>query len=462
MVLRFFGRKTDPEMVNRLITAHGGYTSTGLYYWQTLANIYEYNQKYVDAQSRMLTQAEMDEITETIEKKRIPVIIQVDMNPNTLKSDMHFVVAYGWDGTHLQIADPWTGETYALRTKYFGKYVTSLRRGIYRYVIFAPKDYDGGASTQEPEKPQETQPVKPQEAFGVDVARYQGNIDFGKLKNAADFVIMKATENVGYTDPYFERNKKEAKKHGMVKGYYHFARGTDAKKEADYFLQVVGDLDKHDLLVLDWEIDHADADGWCRKWLDRVYEKTGVKPLLYTGMARANAISWDKVRAGDHGLWVARYPYEDDGKTRLSINLNHFSTYVMHQYSSKGRVDGISGNVDMNVCPYGLDVLKKYGAKGSVSVEQPEPTPEPAPTDCKEAEAQAKKYKEKYEEKKSQLKSQEQLTEAVAKERDEARAALEAEKKTRIAAQNETKTLKAKVSSMKKDMDVIDDLASKW
>lgn len=74
---------------------------------------------------------------------------------------------------------------------------------------------------------------------GIDVSRYQGNIDWAKVKaSGITFVFIKATEGRTYVDPNFEKNVTGALAAGMMVGTYHFFRGTTAeiaKAEAAHY-----------------------------------------------------------------------------------------------------------------------------------------------------------------------------------------------------------------------------------
>ncbi|MDK6430153.1 GH25 family lysozyme, partial [Enterococcus faecalis] len=67
---------------------------------------------------------------------------------------------------------------------------------------------------------------------------------------------------------------------------YHYAheigfQGT-AEQEAEFFLQNVAGYIGKAILILDWESDNKHDVAWAKRWLDTVYEKTGIKPLFYT------------------------------------------------------------------------------------------------------------------------------------------------------------------------------------
>ena len=69
---------------------------------------------------------------------------------------------------------------------------------------------------------------------GIDVSRYQGNIDWAKVKaSGMTFVFIKATEGQTYTDPNFQKNVSGALAAGMLVGTYHFFRATSTDGAKD-------------------------------------------------------------------------------------------------------------------------------------------------------------------------------------------------------------------------------------
>ncbi len=200
----------------------------------------------------------------------------------------------------------------------------------------------------------------------LDVSHYQnqaGPIDWAKVRAAGyEAVYIKATEALTSKDAYYTKNISDARKAGFVVGSYHFARANDATKEADFFLSVVGQMQDYDFLVLDWEIEASDPDGWCRTFLDRCFEKTGVRPLLYTNEDRVVRINWKKVVAGNYGLIAAKYGDNDavleDNEIAKS---DEFPFVAIQQFTSNMTVPGVTGRVDANVGNLTIEALKKYG-----------------------------------------------------------------------------------------------------
>jgi hypothetical protein len=123
---------------------------------------------------------------------------------------------------------------------------------------------------------------------GIDVSRYQGKIEWAKVKQAGiRFAFIKATEGTDYVDPYFAVNWDEAREKGIARGAYHFFRpAQDGKAQAEHFLKQVkwtkGDLPP----VLDLEVtDEVTAAAIRREaleWLETVENATGMRPLVYT------------------------------------------------------------------------------------------------------------------------------------------------------------------------------------
>ncbi|WEV40375.1 GH25 family lysozyme [Lactobacillus sp. ESL0681] len=194
----------------------------------------------------------------------------------------------------------------------------------------------------------------PKTLNGVDEASYQAGIDNGKV--ASDFVIVKATEGTGYTNPAMTSQLNSAKKAGKKIGLYHFADGANYQAEADYFLRTAKPYLKNAVLVLDYEGAVVPMCGvsWAKKWLDYVYKKTGTKPLIYMGLADENAYDWSSI-SSKYYLWVAQYntmsPQYGYKPRKLYGTLRNWSEskLAIFQYTSTGRLSGWNGDLDLNV-----------------------------------------------------------------------------------------------------------------
>ena len=213
---------------------------------------------------------------------------------------------------------------------------------------------------------------------GIDVSHYQDGINLAKIQ--ADFVIMKATEGTSFVDNCCDSHYQEAKKAGKLLGVYHFARGKgDGTEEAEYFLNNIEGYIGESVLVLDFEYTTKPSSkdvAWCKKWLDTVYEKTGVRPLIYMSHSVTRYTDWSSV-AKDYGLWVARYASNQivNGYQKEPWLGNEgtgaFSIVAIHQYTSTGRLSGWKGNLDLDIAYMTKEAWGKYArVNGSTVIDK--------------------------------------------------------------------------------------------
>lgn len=213
----------------------------------------------------------------------------------------------------------------------------------------------------------------------IDVSQWQGVIDWKAVKKAGiDIAIIKMSGGDAglYTDSKANANYYGAKAAGVALGMYHFAGGVNPENEADFFIASCSPLEQNDVLVLDWEVGNPDPVGWCARFVQRVIDRTGVKPLIYMNTSTENAHNWQPVIDKNIGLWVADYRFGPEA----NVPIRRWPTYVMHQYTSSGTVTGIAGRVDMNEWFGTVAQFKKYGYQPAPQpTPPPEPTPEPTP-----------------------------------------------------------------------------------
>ena len=218
---------------------------------------------------------------------------------------------------------------------------------------------------------------------GIDVSTWQA---VGTGDGDYDFVICKATEGVGYTDPKCDQHYQRAKSQGKLLGVYHFARPgcNDAISEADWFVSQIQGYIGEAILVLDWEVEATWNVAWAKQWLDRVYEKTGVKPLIYASGAVITGNDWSSVVKGDYGLWIAYWPnqyqYSNDWPTdpsQMTYGIGAWPFWAIWQFSSR------NGTLDCDVANMDRNGWMKYAAKNGKAEPAPTPTPAPKPEPAK-------------------------------------------------------------------------------
>lgn len=223
--------------------------------------------------------------------------------------------------------------------------------------------------------------------IAIDVSKWQGDIDWPRVTAPIAMIKMTGGDDGLYVDSKANRNYYQAKANGKAIGMYHFAGGKDAANEADFFIAACSPLEQDDVLALDWELNgHPDPVGWCRTFIQRVVERTGIRPLFYTNASRLTAdrdaqnitryLDWTPVVNQNVGLWVAHYGIDPAD----NVPIKWFPTYAMHQYTSTGRMPGIAGDVDLNVFFGSVVQFKKYGYNVvNPPVPQPPAIPDPIP-----------------------------------------------------------------------------------
>lgn len=216
---------------------------------------------------------------------------------------------------------------------------------------------------------------------GIDISNYQKGLNLASVP--CDFVIVKATEGTYMVQDTCDPWVQEAKRLGKKWGFYHFAGGGDAIAEADFFVKNCANYFGEGIPVLDYEMYGRKGTAWVKRFLDRVYEKTKVRCMVYTSRSVLTEENWSAI-APNHALWVAQYPnynhtgYQSDPWFPAG-SIGAFKFVTMHQYTSSGRLSGWNGNLDLNIAYLdrnGWDAIAR-GDRGTAS--NPAPTP-PKPT----------------------------------------------------------------------------------
>lgn len=193
--------------------------------------------------------------------------------------------------------------------------------------------------------------------LGIDISHHQGAPDLAAVRRSGRrFVVVKATEGTGYTDPQFAASRSRAHAAGLVVGLYHFARAGDAHAEASAFAHAVGGLQPGEFVVLDWEVTAPDPAGWCATWLAATRDALGVTPLIYLNQSARDGSDWTRVVRSGVPLWLARY----DGSTD-ACGSGRWPAPAMKQYSESGTVPGVAGPVDLDVFYGTEDELRAHG-----------------------------------------------------------------------------------------------------
>lgn len=197
--------------------------------------------------------------------------------------------------------------------------------------------------------------------YGLDVSKYQKNIDWSRLALRASarglitkqgaylqpvlFIVVKSTQGTTLRNSYFESQFRGAKRHGIVRGAYHFlSPNSPGEEQARYFIAntplEAGDMPP----VLDLEInprvmrrDHTRIVRIAKEWLLAVERHYGTKPIIYT----YDNYYRDYMHGhgfDDYEFWIANYSNEP----------RHADCEIW-QFSQTGKAEGIGHAVDLNL-----------------------------------------------------------------------------------------------------------------
>ena len=188
--------------------------------------------------------------------------------------------------------------------------------------------------------------------IGIDVSKWQGDINFKKVKEAgATFVMIRVGLQQGVQgeyilDPYFKKNIEKAIENNLKVGVYFYSY-ADSKKEAEHqanwVLKQIKDYEVVLPIAFDWEcynnfnemeLSLFGLNEVAETFLDRIEEK-GYDGMLYGSKNYLNSI-W---KYHEYDVWLAHYTNETD----------YDSEYVMWQLCQDGQIDGINTPVDINV-----------------------------------------------------------------------------------------------------------------
>lgn len=192
---------------------------------------------------------------------------------------------------------------------------------------------------------------------GVDVSTHQKEIDWPAVAaDGVDFAMLRLghrgyTEGGLFLDQTFEQNLRGALDAGLDVGVYFFSQAVtpeEAEEEADYVLEILDGQTLAFPVAFDWEPilgDEARTDGLegetmtrCAAAFCKRIEDAGYRPAVYFNQTQGY-LHYDLRELTDYELWLAEYDAEP-------AFYYHFDLW---QYSHTGRVDGIQGDVDLDL-----------------------------------------------------------------------------------------------------------------
>ena len=193
---------------------------------------------------------------------------------------------------------------------------------------------------------------------GVDVSRFQGDIDWEKVKgDGIEFAMIRAgyrgsSEGKLLEDDKFVDNIEGALENGIEVGVYFYSQAVnkeEALEEAQILLDMIEPYHVTYPVVIDIESAETDNARTSELSTDEYEEAAkafcetvkaaGYKPMIY-GNVKSYTLLMDAIDVDDYDIWIAYY----------GVPLYYPYHFNMWQYSSTGKVNGIDGNVDLNIC----------------------------------------------------------------------------------------------------------------
>ncbi len=199
---------------------------------------------------------------------------------------------------------------------------------------------------------------------GIDVSAYQGKIDWSKVSKDADFAIVRVLECYSGEDKYGKTNLKGCEENNLSAGCYWFSYALTPEEAAAEAQQVVDILDKYKkefdfkleypvFIDIEWPKQVALGEEKIREIIDAaaaVIENHG-----YTFGVYINSGNYNMVKGCGYPLWMTssesynnKTDFDQFKKESFSVIYKTDNERAIWQYSQRGKIDGISGEVDIN------------------------------------------------------------------------------------------------------------------
>ena len=200
---------------------------------------------------------------------------------------------------------------------------------------------------------------------GIDVSKWQGDINWAKVKAAGiKFAMIRSSYGSvdGQEDAKLAANVKGCEANGIPYGFYHYSYATTvegAKREAAYFLKVIKGYSPTMPVVYDVEdktqagLSKATLTAMVKAFCDAV-EAAGYYVMLYSSKSWLET-KFNMSELAKYDVWLAQW----------SSSPTYKGAFGLWQYSSTGSVSGISGNVDMDIAYKDYpSIIKANGLNG--------------------------------------------------------------------------------------------------
>lgn len=201
---------------------------------------------------------------------------------------------------------------------------------------------------------------------GIDISEFQGDVDFTKVKDEVQFVYIRATYGRFGIDKRFKEYTSKCIENNIPFGFYYYSYATNedlAEDEVKFFLQNIRKYKEE--MTFPAMIDMEDSDGYklnhgnpdketltkiCKKACEKIIEEN-ITPVIYAS-ADWFTNKLDEEQLSNYIKWIAWWETKEE-----NIDVKK---YTIWQYSSKGKINGIHGQVDLDYSFVDFSRLKEY------------------------------------------------------------------------------------------------------
>ena len=318
---------------------------------------FKYVFKHHDCFSKYVETSSVSTLTAALREGALAVCSMNANDNHFWTSGGHFIVARGCDDTYIYANDPNKSET--PRKQAASKFQSCMKQAFIFWPIVKKVEPEP-TKTEEPVKIEE--PIKEETSIDesaletrfdinengaiIDISKWQGNIDFKKLKKEVSLVIVRASCGSD-KDTKFDEYATAMIENRIPFGVYCYSYAGTVEKAKDEAQKLISYADKYDPLFYIVDAEEAKITTEAIKaFAEELREQTSERIGCYVAHNRYNTYKYDSVKHLFDITWIPRYGTNDGtiaGATKPAYECD------LWQYTSTGKIAGISGNVDKNI-----------------------------------------------------------------------------------------------------------------
>jgi GH25 family lysozyme M1 (1,4-beta-N-acetylmuramidase) len=210
---------------------------------------------------------------------------------------------------------------------------------------------------------------------GIDIAKWNPVTDYAKVAQQIDFAVLKIINKQNSEDGLFATHLKGCRDNNIpLFGVYNYSYAETTSKAVSDAQAVINSLKRHNLNTVVWiDVEEESiANKLGKKLIDVIYaykdtiEAAGYKFGIYTGLSFYNTHIKPYIGLSSIPMWIARYPSSSPMTIKAEPNATKkpdVTNLVAWQYSSKGQINGIKGNVDLDISYVSYEELLNYNTQ---------------------------------------------------------------------------------------------------